>query len=197
MKLTYVLACAILASVLAACAGTPGGPISGSQGSVSDVGVESLDTDRAYHLAPGDEVRVNVFGETSLSGEFVVTSDGTVSMPLVGQVRAGGLTLDEFRNAVTTALSDGYLNDPRVSAEILNYRPIFILGEVSSSGEYAYSEGLTILNLVARAGGFTYRANTRVVYVKRAGTDTEVAVPLTADLRVLPGDTVRIGERFF
>lgn len=120
-----------------------------------------------------------------------------MSLPLVGEVPAAGKTLQEFRTELEARLADGYLNDPRVSAEVLNYRPFYILGEVAESGEYAYTDGLTVMNAVARAGGFTYRANTRVVYIQRADTDREVEVPLTATLRVMPGDTIRIAERFF
>ena len=150
-----------------------------------------------YTLGVGDQLRVNIFGEDDLSGEYVVDSSGSISMPLVGEVRARGLTVREFRTELERVLSAGYLNDPRVSAEVINFRPFFIMGEVESSGEYPYSDGLTVINAVARAGGFTYRANTRVAFIKRAGAAQEVAVPLTQTLRVMPGDTIRIGERFF
>ena len=150
-----------------------------------------------YRLGSGDELRVNVFGEEALSGEFVVDGAGAVSLPLIGEVQAAGLTLREFRTQVETQLSEGYLNDPRVSAEVMNYRPFYILGEVEESGEYPYTDGLTVMNAVATAGGFTYRANTRVVYIKRAGEANEIAVPLTATTPVSPGDTIRIAERYF
>ena len=151
----------------------------------------------AYRLGSGDQVRIIVFGEEDLSGEFFVDGSGTVSLPLVGEVEAAGKTLQEFRTDLETRLRDGYLNDPRVSAEVLNYRPFYILGEVEESGEYPYTDGLTVMNAVARAGGFTYRANTRVVYIQRADTNTEEEIELTPSLRVMPGDTIRIAERFF
>ena len=151
----------------------------------------------AYRLGSGDQVRIIVFGEEDLSGEFFVDGAGAVSLPLIGEVPAAGKTLQEFRAELEARLSDGYLTDPRVSAEVLNYRPFYILGEVEESGEYPYTDGLTVMNAVARAGGFTYRANTRVVYIQRADTDREIEVPLTATLRVMPGDTIRIAERFF
>ncbi|WBQ14328.1 polysaccharide export protein [Hyphomonadaceae bacterium BL14] len=153
--------------------------------------------ENVYTLGVGDQLRVSVFGEEDLSGEFVIDGSGSVSMPLVGEVRARGLTVREFRTELETILRNGYLNDPRVNAEVINFRPFFIMGEVESSGEYPYSDGLTVINAIARAGGFTYRANTRVVFIKRAGASEEVAVPMTATLRVMPGDTIRVGERFF
>lgn len=151
----------------------------------------------AYTLGSGDQLRIIVFGEENLSGEFFVDGAGMVSLPLVGEVPAAGKTVAEFRSVLEERLADGYLNDPRVSAEVLNYRPFYILGEVEESGEYPYTDGLTVMNAVARAGGFTYRANTRVVFIKRADTNAEVEVPLNATLRVMPGDTIRIAERFF
>ena len=99
--------------------------------------------------------------------------------------------------AVRQALQAGYLNDPRVNAEVLNFRPYYILGEVQEPGEYPYNSGLTVMNAVATAGGFTYRANTRVVYIKRAGSTRELEFTLTPETTVNPGDTVRVAERFF
>ncbi len=150
-----------------------------------------------YTLGVGDELRVIVFGEDNLSGEFVVDSSGSVSLPLIGEVLASGQTLREFQKAVEARLLDGYLKDPRVSMDVLNFRPFYILGEVGNSGEYPYANGLTVLNAVATAGGFTYRANKKAVFIKRAGELTEVRYPLTVSTPVQPGDTIRIAERLF
>jgi len=183
--------------VLAGCASTPSDTSvlvpalgSGAEGAGGAAG-------SAYVLGAGDRLRVIVFGEANLSGEFLVNGAGMVSLPLVGEVPAAGSTLDQFRATLEMRLSDGYLEYPRVSAEVLNYRPFYILGEVANSGEYPYIDGLTVINAVARAGGFTYRANQRVVFIKRADTSAEVEVPLTATVRVMPGDTIRVPERFF
>ncbi|WP_417484386.1 polysaccharide biosynthesis/export family protein [Maricaulis salignorans] len=150
-----------------------------------------------YRLGAGDQLRIIVFGEDDLSGEFVVDGRGTVSLPLIGEIDAGGLTPREFQQAFAAALRDGYLNDPRVSVEVINFRPYYILGEVEAAGEYPFSDGLTVMNAVATAGGFTYRANRRVVFIRHAGSDQEIEVPLLAVTEVQPGDTIRIGERFF
>jgi polysaccharide export outer membrane protein len=151
----------------------------------------------AYRLGSADKLRVTVFGEEALSGEFLVNGSGQVSMPLIGEVQASGLTLPQFQERVAAALADGYLNEPRVSAEVLNYRPFYILGEVKKPGEYPYTAGLTVVNAVATAEGFTYRADTRRVYIKRADSTAENPYPLTTAIQVAPGDTIRIGERFF
>lgn len=150
-----------------------------------------------YRLASADKVRIDVFGEDALGGEFVVNAEGKVALPLIGDVQAAGLTVAQLQDAVTQALSQGYLNQPRVTAQVLTYRPIYILGEVNRPGEYPYVPDLTVLNAVATAQGFTYRANTRRIFVRRAGSQTEEPQPLTADTRVSPGDTLRIGERYF
>lgn len=150
-----------------------------------------------YRLASADKVRIAVFGEDALSGEFVINAEGKVALPLIGEVNAAGLTVAQLQDAVTEALSQGYLNQPRVMAQVLTYRPIYILGEVNRPGEYPYLPDLTVLNAVATAQGFTYRANTRRIFVRRAGSQIEEPLPLTADTRVSPGDTLRIGERYF
>jgi polysaccharide export outer membrane protein len=150
-----------------------------------------------YHLGAGDKVRVIVFGEDALTGEFFVSSAGTVSFPLIGDVPAAGITIPQLQKAIETRLADGYLKQPRVSAEVLNYRPFYILGEVMKPGEYPFTSGLTVLNAVARAEGFTYRADTRKVFIKRATSPGEHVLPLTTATPVEPGDTVRIGERLF
>lgn len=150
-----------------------------------------------YRLGAADKVRVNVFGEEALTGEFIVGGSGRVSMPLIGEVQAAGLTITEFQTEIAEALKKGYINEPRVSAEVLNYRPFYILGEVKKPGEYPYTNNLTVLNAVATAEGFSYRANTRQVFIKRADGTSEQAYPLTTATQVAPGDTIRIGERFF
>ncbi|MEO8113937.1 MAG: polysaccharide biosynthesis/export family protein [Phenylobacterium sp.] len=150
-----------------------------------------------YHLGSGDKVRVTTFGEEALSGDFLVSGSGKVALPLVGEIAAAGLTPREFQERVETALKEGYLKEPRVSVEVLNYRPFYILGEVKSPGTYPFTNGLTVMNAVATAGGFTYRANIKKVFIKRAEADKEMAYPLTDLTPVAPGDTIRIAERLF
>jgi len=150
-----------------------------------------------YHLGAGDKLRIIVFGEESLTGEFFVSGGGKISFPLVGDVDALGKTIPELQRDIEAKLADGYLKQPKVSAEVLNYRPFYILGEVMKPGEYPYTNGLTVLNAVATAQGFTYRADTKKVFIRRADTPGELAEPLSPTTKVAPGDTIRIGERFF
>ena len=150
-----------------------------------------------YRMGSGDKIRVITFGEEALTGEFFVGGSGNVSLPLIGEVKAAGLSISEFQGQVETKLKEGYLKEPRVSVEVLNYRPFYILGEVEKPGTYPYTNGLTVLNAVATAEGFTYRANTKRVFIKRGDGGSEQEFPLTSQTLVAPGDTIRIGERFF
>lgn len=152
--------------------------------------------DVAYVLGAGDKLRVIVYGEDDLSGQFDVTGAGKVSLPLIGQVQAAGLTLEQFEKEVADKLSQGYLTSPKVSAEVLNYRPFYIMGEVEKPGQYPYTSDMTVLNAVAVAGGYTYRANEDSVYITR-GAGSEVEYPASQQVKVLPGDVVRVPERFF
>jgi len=178
----------------------PGEPPAGSAGGVDPApSAAQVAADKfEYHLGSGDKVRIIVFGEESLSGEFLVPGGaGTIAFPLVGDVQAAGLSVTELQAHIKAKLKDGYLKDPRVSIEVLNYRPFYILGEVMRPGQYSYTSGLTVLNAVATASGFTYRANTHKVFIKRPNTPGEVEYDLKTTTPVEPGDTIRIGERFF
>jgi polysaccharide export outer membrane protein len=112
-------------------------------------------------------------------------------------VQAGGKTTHELEQAISGRLREGYLVDPKVSVQVIVFRPFYILGEVNQPGEYPSAAGLTVLNAIAIAGGFSYRANRHKVYIRRSNEAKERAYRLTAETRVMPGDTIRIPERFF
>lgn len=150
-----------------------------------------------YTLGSGDKIKVTVYGEDDLSGEFTVDGSGHVQLPLVGQVKAAGLNTHQFVAEVATALQNGYLKDPKVSVQVLNYRPFYIMGEVNKPGEYPYENGLTVLRAVALAGGYTYRANDGKVYVRRVNEAQENSMPADSTTRIYPGDIVRVPERIF
>ena len=151
----------------------------------------------AYTLGTGDKVHVTVFGETDLSGDYDVDGSGYMRLPLIGQVKAAGLTVTELENTIQTRLASGYLKNPRVSAEVTNYRPFYILGEVNKPGQYPYASGMNVLRAVALAGGFTYRADESDVYIRHKGSNKEVSVPANQSSVVEPGDVIRVTERFF
>jgi polysaccharide export outer membrane protein len=153
--------------------------------------------DDSYRLGAGDKMRITVYGEQDLSGEFLVSANGRVQFPLIGEVQAADLTAQEFAKTLTAELGAKYLRNPRVSIEIENYRPFYIIGEVNKPGEYTYESGLSLHGAVALAGGYTYRANESDVYIRRMGKDAETSMRVTGQIKIYPGDVVRIPERFF
>lgn len=175
----------------------PGAQIASASPTGAPLAPAAAPADTDYFLGAQDRVRLIVFGEETLSGEFAIDVTGRIALPLIGEVQAQGLTPRQLERAIEASLRQGYLNDPRVSIEVLTFRPFYILGEVRTPGELPYSTGLTALNAVARAGGFTPLADQRRVFIKRAGTETEVELALGPSTMVLPGDTVRIGKGAF
>lgn len=184
------LACGLLVSACGTTSTTAGTRDAGSSTTQAQIAT-------AYTLGSSDRLRVTVFGHPDLSGEFEVDGSGSISLPLVGQIKAQGLSTPALEASIAERLSDGYVLDPRVSAEVINYRPYYILGEVGRPGEYPFTSGLTVQNAVAASGGFTYRANKRIVFIKSIDEDREIAYDLTPTTIVKPGDTIRIGERIF
>jgi len=151
----------------------------------------------SYRLGAGDKVKVTVFGEPDLGGMFSVSGEGKISAPLIGTVQAAGLTTTDLQAALETAYRQGYLKDPKVNVEVMNFRPFYILGEVKMPGEYPFDNGMTVVKAVALAQGFTYRADQKRVYIKHLNSLTEEQVNLTSVQPVEPGDTIRIAERYF
>jgi protein involved in polysaccharide export with SLBB domain len=150
----------------------------------------------AYKLGVGDKVRVTVYGEKDLSGDFDVNDQGEVTLPLIGAVRVAGKSVGDAETFITTAYGKNYLVNPHVNLQVMNYRPFFILGEVKNPGSYPFVNGMTVVNAVALAGGYTPRANTKNIEVKR-GSNSGGEVQVSEDAGVLPGDIIRVPERFF
>jgi protein involved in polysaccharide export with SLBB domain len=150
-----------------------------------------------YVLGPNDRIRLKVYGEADITGEYEIDSNGQVSIPLAGHIKAADLTTKQLERSITSALAKGIVRDPRVNVEVALYRPYYILGEVKKGGEYPYRFGLTVMDAVASAGGFTYRANEGKVYLRRAGTGVEEVYALDAPILVFPGDNIRVPERYF
>jgi polysaccharide export outer membrane protein len=150
-----------------------------------------------YQLATGDRLRVIVFGQDNLSNVYAVDGAGRISMPLIGAVDVAGKTTQQLERAIESRLRAGYLREPKVSVDIDAYRPFFILGEVTQSGQFPFVNGMTVQTGVAIAGGFTARAQRGWAEVTRMvdGQLMTAAVPIHFPVR--PGDTVVIKERWF
>jgi polysaccharide export outer membrane protein len=150
-----------------------------------------------YLLASGDRLRVIVFGQENLSNSFSVDGAGDISMPLIGIVKANGLTTADLERVIEARLRNGFIREPRVSVEVEAYRPFFVLGEVTTAGQYPFINGMTVQNAIAVAGGYTPRGYQDDVDITRIvnGRPVTFAAPLAFPVR--PGDTIKVRERFF
>lgn len=153
--------------------------------------------DQPYTLDTGDRLRVIVFGQAELSNIYAIDGAGRISMPLIGQVEVRGSTTREVEARIAQKLRGGFLRDPQVTIEVDTFRPFFILGEVTQSGQFPYVIGMTVQNAVAIAGGFSPRARQSTVEITRIvnGEQIRAEVPLHHPIR--PGDTIRVFERWF
>ncbi|MHB2169656.1 polysaccharide biosynthesis/export family protein [Alsobacter sp. R-9] len=154
-------------------------------------------TEGPYTLAAGDRLRVIVFGQDNLSNSYAVDGAGRISMPLIGFVPAAGQTTAQLERSIEARLRNGFLREPKVAVEVEQYRPFYVLGEVTTSGQFPFVNGLTVQNAVAIAGGFTPRAQRDVASVTRnvRGALVSANVPMTYPVR--PGDTITVHERWF
>ncbi len=150
-----------------------------------------------YRLGAGDKVRVSVFGETDLSGEYQIDGSGLVRLPLIGTVRAAGLNAPALENAIAGALGNGYLKQPRVNVEIITYRPFYIIGAVNRPGQYPYVDNMSALNAVGLAGGFTDQAVKSEIYVRHEGSTIEATMPTDELTHLAPGDVIRVKTTLF
>jgi len=153
--------------------------------------------DYEYVLGQGDRLRLNVFGEADLSGEFTIDGAGFVRLPLVGEVQAAGYTAPQLEGAIAAALNQGYLKSARVAVEVASYRPFYIIGAVNRPGQYPYVDHMNALNAVALAGGFQTTAVESVVFIRREGSNQEEEMPVDRTTAIHPGDVVKVHTTIF
>jgi polysaccharide biosynthesis/export protein len=153
--------------------------------------------DNAYHLGPGDKLRVVVYGQEGLTNSYAIDAAGTITMPLIGSVPARGRTSAGLAAEISAKLRNGFIREPSVAVEIESYRPFFILGEVQAPGQYPYVPNMTVESAVAIAGGFSPRARRDSVTLTHtdASGSGRFVVPMGTPMS--PGDTVFVGERWF
>lgn len=150
-----------------------------------------------YRLGHGDRIKATVYGQSELSGDYVVDGSGNISMPLIGTVSAGDATVAELEARIVDKLKPKYLKDPRVSIQVLSYRPFYIVGEVKKPGSYRYVDGMVVMNAVALAGGFTYRAREDDFYITRKIDPKHLRREAGPNSPVMPGDVITVRERYF
>jgi protein involved in polysaccharide export with SLBB domain len=154
-------------------------------------------TSLATHIQAGDRVKMTIYGEDNLTGFYDVDPAGRVSLPLVGQMRAAGRSALELEREITSKYRGAYLQDPKVSIDIVEFRPFYIMGEVTSPGQFAYRSGLNVLTAITTAGGLTYRASRTAVLVQHAGENVWHEYAPTSTVGIAPGDLIRVPERYF
>jgi protein involved in polysaccharide export with SLBB domain len=164
----------------------PGAIAHSARGSTSD-----------YKLGPNDHTRIIVFGQPTLTGEYVLDGNGVLAFPLIGNVSAAGMTPAELQHTIAAKLDPDYLRNPSVSVEVSSRRPFYVVGEVQKPGSYPFVTDMTVLNAIATAGGQTYRANMGNFYVKRQQNGRVVRIASTQETLLQPGDIVEVRERYF
>jgi polysaccharide export outer membrane protein len=150
-----------------------------------------------YKLGPNDRTRIIVFGQPSLTGEFVLDGNGVLAYPLVGNINARGMTPSQLQQAIAQKLDTDWIKNPSVSVEVSTRRPFYVVGEVQKPGSYPYVTDMNVLNAIATAGGETYRANMHEFYIKRKQNGRIVRVEANQETTLQPGDTVMVRERYF
>ena len=164
---------------------------------VMTCGLTWADEALQYKLGAGDKVRINVFGHPDLSGEFEVDGSGSISLPLIGEVRTGTKTARELEREIVLKLQPDYLKNPRVSVQVTTYRLFYIIGEVNKPGGYPYVSGMTAISAIALAEGYTPRARTGRFFLTRASGSANGRIPADHATPVYPGDIIEVPERYF
>ncbi|HYN76533.1 MAG TPA: polysaccharide biosynthesis/export family protein [Lamprocystis sp. (in: g-proteobacteria)] len=159
-------------------------------------GMLHADDLQGYRLSSGDKVRIAVFGEDDLTVTGEVSDRGTISFPLLGELKVAGLTPGALESLVAGRLRGPYLVDPRVTVSIEAYRQFFVMGQVNKPGSYAYLPGLTVRKAISIAGGYTERASRKNTFVVPEAQSTQER-RVGQDDQIGPGDTIVVKESFF
>jgi polysaccharide export outer membrane protein len=185
------LASGLLLGLLLAGCYTDYGPVE-----VATTPVSAVSPNFAATLQAGEKIKITIYGEDALTGEYDISPSGYVSMPLVGTVRAAGHTPTEFGRMLERKYH-AFLQEPHVNVAVITYKPFYVLGEVATPGEYPFRSDLTVQAAAAMAGGFTYRASRSVALIRHVSDDVWREYPLTEPVPIAPGDVIRIPERYF
>jgi polysaccharide export outer membrane protein len=193
-KFVVVLSLIVATGLLLAC--TPAGDL----GPASPAEQQKLiaAATEVPRLLPSEKIRITVFGETSLSGDYQIDPSGFVSLPLAGTIKAAGLTPTELEGELIKLLDSGqYLKNPKVTVSIIEFRPFYILGEVEKPGAYPYVGGINVLSAIAIAGGTTYRASRSTILIQHSGDAGLHEYSMSPPIPVLPGDIIQVPARYF
>ena len=158
---------------------------------------QSINSSLQYKLGSGDKIRIQVYGEDDLYLETRVSDRGTISYPFLGELKVVGLTPSQLEKEITVKLKDGYLVNPKVSVDILEYRPFYVNGEVEKPGGFPFQPGITIRKAISVAGGFKERAAKDKIYVIRGNDPSGKSIKVGLGDAVYPGDIITVEQSFF
>jgi polysaccharide export outer membrane protein len=150
----------------------------------------------SYLLDTGDVLRITVYNDAQLTNSYGIDDAGYISMPLVGRIAVRGRTVSQTAAVVTARLAEGYLRDPNVAVEVIQYRPFYIQGEVKNAGQFPFVFGMTVRAAVSTAGGFSEVASEATATIYRKSGGTTRAIRVTMDAPIQPGDTIVVHERW-
>lgn len=153
--------------------------------------------DDSIHVS--DVLDITVYEEDNLSGGYTVDLGGAITMPLIGMQQVFGLNAETVAKNIAAAFKKGgYFVRPDVTVVVTQSRVFAIMGEVLNAGEYPFKDGMTILDGIAKAGGFSYRADqTEFDIVRKNHTGAEDVMPATLATKLSVHDVIRVRERFF
>jgi polysaccharide export outer membrane protein len=157
-------------------------------------------TDASYKIGPQDVLKVDVWKEPEITRAVPVRPDGKISLPLLNDVQAAGLTAMELANTISEGLKK-FINNPQVTVTVteINSRRVYVTGEVTRPGAYPLLPNMTALQALTSAGGFTQFANPKKIYVLRTQSGKQTKLPFNykdvlngkgSDVNLLPGDTI-------
>ena len=176
-------------------------PAIGLHGAVEPFGAKGVaaayEYSTGYKVGAGDRITVRVAGEPDLSSDYLVDGAGTISLPYIQTITIAGLTAPQIEDMISSRLRKGFLRDPQVSVQVSNLRPFYILGEVNTSGSFAYQPGITVQNAIAIAGGYSARADQDKVLITRKNSDGTQTYKVPVTTQIYPGDIVYVRERWF
>lgn len=150
-----------------------------------------------YRVGSGDRLTIRVAGENDITADYLVDGSGDISLPYIQTIHIGGLTTPQIEKLISTRLRNGYLRDPKVSVQATTLRPFYILGEVTSSGSFAYQPGITVQNAIAIAGGYSPRADQGAVLITRKNVSGAATQKVPVTTQIYPGDVIYVRERWF
>ena len=190
-RICAVSALLILGLLVCGCSGSNARPVSEAERQALLVAAAG-----SPRLQAGEKIRVNVYGEPSLSGDYQIDPSGFVSLPLAGKIKAAGLSQQQLEQELAAKFASGYLKNPKITVSISEFRPFYIVGEVEKPGAYPYTGGLTVLSAIAIGGGTTYRANQSYVLIQHPGESSMREYDTSAPIPILPGDIIQIPRRY-